>query len=84
MLRKIGFFLLLIGIACLVLFFVSDFAQTPNYPLFGSGFVLTILGWLLRRRAKAEEASRPSARFRTLRRLTSRQIEEEKFEDQEG
>ena len=81
MLRKFGFFLLLIGIVCLILFFMSDFAQTPNYGLLGSGASLTALGWLLQRRGKAEEIRRPSARFRTLRRLTSRQIEEQKFED---
>jgi len=41
---RVGQFFVFVGIIILVIFFVSDRVQAPNYVYFCSGFILLILG----------------------------------------
>jgi hypothetical protein len=64
-LQRLGSFIMLIGLILLVIFFASDQSQKPEFELFFSGSLLTILGgfMILRYRPPAQ----PSGRFRVLR-----------------
>jgi hypothetical protein len=65
--RKIGRFLLFIGLILLVVFFAVDQAKHPSYGYFCIGAVLTLLGGMLMLRGHQPPAE--SMRFRTVRRL---------------
>lgn len=64
---QIGQFLLFIGLVVLVIFFITDQAQSPNFLYFCSGAIILVLGaymmWLGRL------PSKPSERFSSFRKM---------------
>ena len=69
--RKIGTFLLLIGVISLALFFISDIALATNFNYLLSGIIITGLGIYLMRGTSAAPAQE-SGRFRFVRRIFGR------------
>ena len=64
---RIGTFFLMVGIALLVFFVMSEAAQAPTFNLFCSGAILLIIGIMFR--AQYRKAIKPSGRFNLLKRL---------------
>lgn len=72
MIRRLGSFFLLIGVGLLVLFVLSDLADSAQISLLAYGLLLSVLGIILRIRGGQAREPRES-RFRTLRRLRAGQ-----------
>ncbi len=66
-LRRLGFFLLLMGFFFIALFFISDAADSPNFFLFFGGLLVAYLGWLVRQASKPPPSD--TGRFRTARKV---------------
>jgi uncharacterized membrane protein HdeD (DUF308 family) len=64
---RIGTFFLMVGIALLVFFVMSEAAQSPTFNLFCSGTILLIIGLIFR--AQYRKATKPSGRFSLLKKL---------------
>jgi len=62
--RRIGRFLLVLGIGLIGLFGFSDVAQEPRYNLFFWGLVAAVVGLIMIQRNKPEQVD--SGRFRIL------------------
>jgi uncharacterized membrane protein HdeD (DUF308 family) len=64
---RIGTFFLMVGIALLVFFVMSEAAQAPTFNLFCSGTILLVIGLIFR--AQYRKAIKPSGRFSILKKL---------------
>ena len=67
---RLGSYLVLIGLILLVIFFASDQSQNPQFGLFFSGSLLTILGGFIIWRFRPPPA--PSGRFGLFRKMSDR------------
>lgn len=74
--RRFGTFLVLIGLALLILFVASYFSGDTNMNFLGGALVTLVLGLLLQRKREPTD----SGRFKTIRRVSerNRQRREEK------
>lgn len=78
--RKIGVFLIMIGIFLLVLYLYSDMAGSPRVALLLAGGILLGLGiWILV--ATQPEEKPKSTRFRTVRQMKNRSAPTKKKKD---
>ena len=67
---RVGQFLLILGIALLVIFVISDLAEDPQFNLFFWGLGIAALGIIMMRRGRLP--AEPSGRFRILQNYRNR------------
>jgi hypothetical protein len=65
--RRLGIFIMLIGVGLIAIYIISDLAGTPDLLYLLSGAVLSVGGFFLRRSHKPPPPP-PSSRFRILKR----------------
>ena len=77
---RIGTFFLIISIALIILFVISDLAETVYFDLFFSGILLGGLGLYLRSRGASPS---PSGRFESWRKMRENKRKDEQAEKRE-
>lgn len=79
--KRLGNFLLTVGVALLVLFFLSDYIEQVEGWYLLLGVIFFGLGFSLARQGRS--APEPTRRFRLLRRMMGKEVSEDK-EDEEA
>lgn len=73
LISRIGTFFLLIGIASMLLFVVSDMGKSTNFIYFFVSIIILVLGWNFKRITAS--APKSGSRFEALRRIAQKQRE---------
>ncbi|MBI9047415.1 MAG: hypothetical protein JEZ06_23215 [Anaerolineaceae bacterium] len=80
---RIGTFLLIIGIILLLLYVLSDFAQTPNFSYLLFSMLFFTCGFILKR-MHPNESNGSNTRFRLIRSLGKRSPVSKKKEQKQN